>query len=73
MGGPSSPLGTRQEKIRQVHLSRVAEKRALAHLEGAIAPLSVCDSFKKSQRSSFNTNHNIAKSLNYKTFFIAEK
>lgn len=49
-----------QDKIRQVHLSGDggAEKRALAHLEGAITPLSGRDSFEKSQRSYFNTNHN---------------
>lgn len=45
----------------------------MTHLEDAISTLSGCDSFEKSQRSYFNTNYNPAKSLNYNTFFIAEK
>ena len=45
----------------------------MTHLEDASTPLSGCDFFEKSQRSYFNTNYNPAKSLNYNTFFIAEK
>lgn len=56
-------LGTKRKQ--RVHPFGVAENGSLVHLEGAIQPLSGWDSFEKSQRNSFNGNHN----YHYKTFY----